>query len=711
MEETVKHVKIKTMLRKGIPALSWFEWSLIVIVMGIHLYAAFSAPHNFPMRWFVRDDAYYYFKVAQNISEGRGSTFDGINPTNGYHPLWLLICVPIFALARFDLILPLRLILVLMAALSVIASILLFRLLKEIAGEALAMLAAAYWGLDMTVHSIITQQGLETGLMAVSLMFFLRRIQILEAKETLRTGDFFKFGLAALFVLFSRLDGIYLALIAGIWMLFRRTSIRYFVSLESVLVFGVIVGAYIQRLGVKNYLSTYSSSAVLMSAVTFILQIVFFYFLGLYEHPKRQAIHEIFLRALLGVTLTAVFSAAAMLLLRTSRVVYMPRTIPLIYWGVMFILTLGIRLGWRALSPRQEESIPATNCPLRGILAQFRLQLKWLLHTLPGGMTYYGLLASSLLIYMGINFLLFGTFMPVSGQIKRWWGTLPNNVYSGGRKTVLSIFNLDPNQSGSWGLLTQPLYDWATEMAGKGGKVEIYYWGALSAIIATWLFLLLKNRSRSFPHLVQSGFIPLFFSAWIHAFIFTALGYAAAHEWYWTPQMVSLILAATLGLRSLLDLLPKHRAINLVTWMVVGMLSLALTVRFSVTIVRRMPYPDPYKGQPYLEMLTILEGYTEEGAIIGMTGGGSAGYFIRNRTVVNLDGLINSYAYFQALKAGQASHYLERIGLDYVFANPYILTKSSPYSEQFKPEQFVPVPGAPKYGQKQLLRFYPTSRR
>lgn len=43
----------------------------------------------------VPDDAFYYFKVAQNVVAGYGSTFDGINPTNGYHPLWLVLLLPI----------------------------------------------------------------------------------------------------------------------------------------------------------------------------------------------------------------------------------------------------------------------------------------------------------------------------------------------------------------------------------------------------------------------------------------------------------------------------------------------------------------------------------------------------------------------------------------------------------------------------------------
>ena len=40
---------------------------------------------------FVQDDLLYYLKVAQNLAHGRGSTFNGIAPTNGYQPLWFLV--------------------------------------------------------------------------------------------------------------------------------------------------------------------------------------------------------------------------------------------------------------------------------------------------------------------------------------------------------------------------------------------------------------------------------------------------------------------------------------------------------------------------------------------------------------------------------------------------------------------------------------------
>ena len=39
------------------------------------------------------DDAWYYGEIGRNLAHGHGSTFDTINATNGYHPLWQAVCV------------------------------------------------------------------------------------------------------------------------------------------------------------------------------------------------------------------------------------------------------------------------------------------------------------------------------------------------------------------------------------------------------------------------------------------------------------------------------------------------------------------------------------------------------------------------------------------------------------------------------------------
>lgn len=46
---------------------------------------------------YLHDDSFYYLKVAENLASGSGSTFDGINYTNGYQPAWLAILTVMFA--------------------------------------------------------------------------------------------------------------------------------------------------------------------------------------------------------------------------------------------------------------------------------------------------------------------------------------------------------------------------------------------------------------------------------------------------------------------------------------------------------------------------------------------------------------------------------------------------------------------------------------
>ena len=56
------------------------------------------------------DDAYYYFSLARSLATGEGPVADGLNPTNGFHPLWLLIITPLFRFAgTTDIVTPIRL--------------------------------------------------------------------------------------------------------------------------------------------------------------------------------------------------------------------------------------------------------------------------------------------------------------------------------------------------------------------------------------------------------------------------------------------------------------------------------------------------------------------------------------------------------------------------------------------------------------------------
>jgi hypothetical protein len=101
-----------------------------------------------------------------------------------------------------------------------------------------------------------------------------------------------------------------------------------------------------------------------------------------------------------------------------------------------------------------------------------------------------------------------------------------------------------------------------------------------------------------------------------------------------------------------------------------------------------------------MEVATFVESHTEPGSLVGMTGGGNVGYFIQDRTIINMDGLINSYPYFQAHKATDGSDFLYAMGLDYIFANPNFL-EIQPYRGQYTGRLEI----IDRYGGKAIMRF------
>lgn len=65
---------------------------LVLLLFIIFAVIIFLLPFKYLLHYSV-DDSYFYIKTANNFANGLGSTFDTINKTNGYHPLWFLILV------------------------------------------------------------------------------------------------------------------------------------------------------------------------------------------------------------------------------------------------------------------------------------------------------------------------------------------------------------------------------------------------------------------------------------------------------------------------------------------------------------------------------------------------------------------------------------------------------------------------------------------
>ncbi|HSR21700.1 MAG TPA: hypothetical protein VLL49_12370, partial [Anaerolineales bacterium] len=417
---------------------AWFEIALAVIVLSATLFAAFSDAYNLPNRWFIRDDAYYYFKVAQNISEGRGSTFDGIHITNGYHPLWLAISVPIFALARIDLILPLRILALLIGALQAATAILLYRLIRDTISEVAGVLAACFWAFNTHILVFLYKTGVESSVTLFLVLVLLHALHRFEKTWRTRPPSLRQIaGLAALAVLvtFGRLDLAFFCLIVGIWIVFRDTPARFYLPFDLLALVIATVSAFVMRLGFAAYYDSQQAVTIMLVA-EIVCKIPVFFLFGLYGKPSSGRRGQYLARLVLAVAVGS--SLPALVLLGGSAAGVLPvysRAILLLEAAVTLGLVLGIRLGAVFFGTR---SGPAGNLSSSSELREHGR--RWLRE----GAVFYGILGGMLAAYMLWNQLAFGTPTPVSGQIKHWWGTFTHSIYGTSAGSWLTFFALNP---------------------------------------------------------------------------------------------------------------------------------------------------------------------------------------------------------------------------------------------------------------------------
>jgi hypothetical protein len=684
-------------LAQKLKRLPWFEITILLVLLCINGYAAFSDAYNLPNHWFTRDDAYYYFKVAQNISEGHGSTFDGINPTNGYHPLWMLVCIPIFALARFDLILPLRVLIIVLAVLRGVTSILLYRLLKNVIARPIAILGALYWAFNSYIHWTTYQQGLETGLAAFCLLLFLYLLQRFERDRKtapVQGRQIAALALSATLVMFGRLDMVFLAGLFGLWIVFRDYPLHYLLPLDILLLAVSVTGAYIFRIGLPDYY-LYANTAILTLAVNFALKIPLLYFFGLYEHPKAYSILQLLQKSAIVISISSAASLAILLGLTGLGLVEgsFPRTVPLIDGVFSFMLVFLVRL---IIALFSQSASAKANSPLE------TLKQNWLPWLREGGI-YFSILGGALGIYMLWSKFTFGTTSPVSGQIKRWWGSFSSRVYGGAARSPLSFFGIDSESDfNAWAPVTSMIGEWNSKIKMNLILIDYdwRYFILLVLLVLACSMLLFINRKRSARIAHDLALIPLLAGSFLQIIQYNISGYSAPKEWYWVSELVFFTLAGGL----LLDILTQRLrqipiANTLVIWFAVGW-GVSGAISAARLTVAQMPYGAKPADTPYMEVATFVEDHTEPGSLVGMTGGGNVGYFIQGRTIVNMDGLINSYPYFQANKNSQGSNYLYNMGLDYVFANPDFL-EAQPYRGQYTGRLKI----IDNYGGKAIMHF------
>ena len=524
--------------------------TLLVILILIPQLFIICAHQNIVLDWFNTDDAFYYFKTAQNIVEGQGVTFDSIARTNGFHPLWMIVLLPIFMIARYDLIIPLRLVIGFQTLLGIGTGLIFYRMCRRYCSGWVSFIAALAWVMLPRIHSVTNKGGVEAGLSA----FFITLLwaQLIKVGHDLSTGkkslwQIFGLSVIAIFTLFSRLDNVFLVFIVGAWFLLR-------------------------------------------------------------------------------------------------------------FWK----------------EPGDE-------------LANSSFPWRWWLQ-LAGA--YFAPLIFALGGYMLGNKLYFGSPMPVSGTIKRWWGTLEFTVYGYPPKNLAEFmehFFSDNGAIGPWAIVTAPFYslaDWLVsllraEATMETRRISLTLLGAIFMIGIG--FLVIRNRKFFSKITWEWNLIPLLLTCLFHITYYKWTGSVAQKEWYWIPEMFFVILLIPIIFESLYRGLSRQRYTHWIIVSVIFFLAVGIAKPHIERINKVITYTPPAEEQYYLRRAHWLEENTEPGAIIGMTGSGSSGYFTQDRVIVNLDGLINSVAYFVHLQNSTADEYLESISVDYIFGNAYIMQSTNPY--------------------------------
>jgi len=527
------------------------EILFLLLALLPHLVISLSNPNTI-LDWYSSDDGFYYFQVARNLAAGQGFTFDRLNPTNGFHPLWLFLITPLFAFAQLNLLFPLRLLVILSALLSAGTAILLYRIVSRYTSTEIAALVGLLWIILPRIHVITLHAGVEAGLNAFCILLFWYALVAFSpsSDRQMILRKLAGMGFLGTLAILARLDNVFLVAFGGLWLWLR-----------------------------------------------------------LWQPPKEK-------------------------IKRRANL-----------WA------------WR----------------------------------LTAALAFFAPLALFMLLYLVWNQLAFGTSTPVSGQIKVWWGTLRNTVYGFPVRHASAFFGqfvTDDPELGPWSLFTAPLYaaaEWLLAVFGQGvtlaaRRIVLLASGAMLAILFSAVIF---KQSQFFNKSVRGiGLLPFFLGCLAQIIYYKLSGSVAQQPWYWVAEMLFLLFALSLLLEALVlwaeDNWPKtvRRWVPKVSLALIAVLSFAF-LNYIHSAIRA---PGDGSNHYYLHRSAWLAAHTEQGARIAITGAGNLAYFIQGRTIVNMDGLMNSYDYFLALKEGKAAQFLADLGVDYIFGNEYILTETNPYT-------------------------------
>lgn len=658
----------------------------LLLNLIFHTYVALSDSDTL-LNWYLTDDAFYYFKTAQNIAEGNGITFDGLSPTNGFHPLWMTVCIPLFALAKYNLYLPLRLLIVLLGVLNAASGYLLYRILAGRLPDAAGVFAGILWMFLPPIHSVTTKLGLESGLNALSIFLLIYLVSRVDQGGKLKqnSSQLLVIGFAGVLCLFSRLDNIFLVCMMGIWLVFNGFQIARYALLDFSLIILSALTAYYLRIQTTDNILNFLPFANFLAVSSLLIKPILLYVFGAYGKTEGKSLRQTLLHSILSLAISSLLIFLLVFLLFDVWEIFRgySRSVLLLDFALSTFLLTGVRvLRWK-------------RCAVIGCDEQdVGFKRNWSVW-FARAVAYFLPVLGSLAAYMAFNRRYAGSAMPVSGQVKHWWGRLPNTIYGQPIKNLSgiigSLFDPDPETGPLW-LVASPLHqatmaiqEFFNMPSAASSAITPFIEGILWIGLFALLFMLIFRYREEVGELLDHIALPaLTVGCLIHILSFRATGYLHAKYWYWIAEMVLIFLF----FGSILGIVFEHAIKRMANqrWgnRFLLALSIAIVFLFGSRILNEFPPSGEAKNLYDVEAeQRFINQVSAPGDVIGMTGGGLLGYFIPDRTWVNLDGLINSPRYFEMMKENRTEAYFKDIHLKYVYGDGEALLDSDPFRWMF----------------------------
>lgn len=203
---------------------------ILIIALFIRIWFAFR-PFWIVDSFLLSDDTYFFFHIAKNWKEGHPFTEDGVHLTNGFHPLFVFLIIPLFFIFPKDLILPVKSGLLILSFINVLSGLLIFLLVKDKWGKEAGFFSLLLWSFSPTVIKE-NVNGMETAL-AVFFVVLSSWFYLCKVRDSNSISNIFFLGILTGGAILARMDEIFLtfAIMLDFLLLKRKEKLKKIVFL------------------------------------------------------------------------------------------------------------------------------------------------------------------------------------------------------------------------------------------------------------------------------------------------------------------------------------------------------------------------------------------------------------------------------------------------------------------------------------------------